>query len=645
MHVLLAVHQFFPDFCYGTEQYTLSLARGLRELGHRVTLVTGHAHPGESWGSSFTAYRHDGFLVLSLRGCFTRRASFADSYWREDLEPVYEDLFWELRPDVVHASHLIHLTPSFLSAAARTGLPLVLTLTDFWGLCWTGQLTTSRLRRPCSGPAPDGSNCIADFFDAREAPTRSPVLNAALRVLRATPLEDRAFAALRALPRALRDRVAPDYEALRQRIARMRARYALADRWIAPSQHLLDAYVQNGFARERFHRIPYGVAPPAPEEERQLAARFADRPPGRPLRFGYMGQIAAHKGVLELVRAFRAASLPNATLAIHGDPERVPAYGRAVREAAAGDPRIALHGPYPSERFYAVLSGIDVLAVPSVWHENAPFVLLGALAAGTPVVVPGARGMLEFLDPEAAFVYPLGDGDGLRDALERAAGARDAVFARSPAARAYRFAPLDCARETLAVYEEVLKQRRPVRFEPGEDRLEFELVDADAQGDDGPAALLETLAVLGPEGFEVRCPEQSVATRAAHRTRRTLALRGHAHAYVSLWSREERALELGRHPGFAAASRVEIVARANQGGPTLLRYAYALPDGRRSEGELRLAFEKPHWTRLAVSLRTARGHHRLERLAWVPASWNARPPLKLDLRAIRFPEPGRSATG
>jgi hypothetical protein len=41
MKVLLVVHQFFPKYYYGTETYTLQLAKGLIGLGHDVVIFSG----------------------------------------------------------------------------------------------------------------------------------------------------------------------------------------------------------------------------------------------------------------------------------------------------------------------------------------------------------------------------------------------------------------------------------------------------------------------------------------------------------------------------------------------------------------------------------------------------------------------------
>jgi glycosyltransferase involved in cell wall biosynthesis len=47
-----------------------------------------------------------------------------------------------------------------------------------------------------------------------------------------------------------------------------------------------------------------------------------------------------------------------------------------------------------------VLSGMDVLVVPSRWYENGPGVIFEAFAAGIPVVATNLGGMSEFVRHE-----------------------------------------------------------------------------------------------------------------------------------------------------------------------------------------------------------------------------------------------------
>jgi glycosyltransferase involved in cell wall biosynthesis len=63
-------------------------------------------------------------------------------------------------------------------------------------------------------------------------------------------------------------------------------------------------------------------------------------------------------------------------------------------------PETKFLGTFPPAQIGEVLAGIDVLAVPSRWHENSPLVLLNALASHTPVLVSNVAGLTEFVTDE-----------------------------------------------------------------------------------------------------------------------------------------------------------------------------------------------------------------------------------------------------
>src|SRR5215210_7090991 len=101
------------------------------------------------------------------------------------------------------------------------------------------------------------------------------------------------------------------------------------------------------------------------------------------------------------MRAFR--DLPpelEATLDMYGNLTRFEPFVEELRGMAGDDGRINFAGPFPRERVGQVLSGLDVLVVPSRWYENQPGVIFEAFAAGMPVVATDVGGMSEFVKHE-----------------------------------------------------------------------------------------------------------------------------------------------------------------------------------------------------------------------------------------------------
>jgi glycosyltransferase involved in cell wall biosynthesis len=141
---------------------------------------------------------------------------------------------------------------------------------------------------------------------------------------------------------------------------------------------------------------------------------------GRPLTFGFLGRVAADKGVGTLLEAFARADLPDARLVVAG---RGPLEDR-VR--AAGPPVVAAGWVGP-DRKEALLADLDCLVVPSEWRDPAPIVVNEARGRGIPVIGATAGGIPELVAPVCRdLLFPPGD----REALV----ARLRAFARDPGA-------------------------------------------------------------------------------------------------------------------------------------------------------------------------------------------------------------------
>src|SRR5690606_15055908 len=97
----------------------------------------------------------------------------------------------------------------------------------------------------------------------------------------------------------------------------------------------------------------------------------------------------------------------------------------------------------------------DVLAVPSRWRENTPFVVLEAHAAGIPVVASDVPGIAEIVRPGVdGLLVPPGDPVALREALRSLAvdpARRAALTGRARGGRSL----LDNARDFARMYAEV----------------------------------------------------------------------------------------------------------------------------------------------------------------------------------------------
>lgn len=138
----------------------------------------------------------------------------------------------------------------------------------------------------------------------------------------------------------------------------------------------------------------------------------------------YAGRVIRRKRALDLVRAFGklVARMPSARLRLAGEFNSEPVYAEQVRHeietVGLGD-RVRLLGGLSEEAIQEEFAGCDVLALPSI-QETTPMVIAQAMAAGKPIVATPVGGVAEMVhDGETGYLVPVGEVDGLTDALLR----------------------------------------------------------------------------------------------------------------------------------------------------------------------------------------------------------------------------------
>ena len=131
-----------------------------------------------------------------------------------------------------------------------------------------------------------------------------------------------------------------------------------------------------------------------------------------------VAQWIPRKGVLDLVRAWRAEERPGAVLDLVGETDADAGYAAEVLEAASEDPSVLVRGPVDDATLAGLYASADLFALPSR-YEGYGIVYAEALSFGLPVVACDVGPVPEVTGREAALLVPPGDTDALSGALGR----------------------------------------------------------------------------------------------------------------------------------------------------------------------------------------------------------------------------------
>ncbi|WP_411726726.1 glycosyltransferase family 4 protein [Methyloglobulus sp.] len=442
MKITFFVHCFFPNHFYGTETYTLDLARHYQAWGHDVTVVSAIFQGEPSAADLVTRYEYQGIKVVCIDKNHLPHTRVKETYYQPDMGPVFEQILSELQPDVVHVTHLINHTAILLEITAKLGIPTYATFTDFFGFCFNNKLEAAD-GELCAGPSATRTNCVACYL--KEA-ARSPHAQGWMRKA-TTPFAAKTIAtvavALHKFPGIKGGQMDMLIEDIACRPDVLNNLYNNGYRAaIAPTKFLGDAYRANGMETP-LHDIWFGVdidRSPKPE-----------RPKGHVPTIGFIGQIAPHKGTDLLIEAFCRLPRNSAQLRIYGPEDQDAVYMANLKALATGYDAQFL-GTFPKESMASILQDIDLLVIPSRWYENSPLVLLNALATHTPVLVSNVSGMTEFLDSGTnGYAFERGSADYLYRQLLDLVLSREKLYSLTKST-SYDKTSSAMAEETLAIY-------------------------------------------------------------------------------------------------------------------------------------------------------------------------------------------------
>lgn len=394
----MVVHGFPPESRGGTEIYTHNLAKELSK-NHEVHVfypnktlgITGNSPKRQNSGDlrileHTIEVNNNQLLPWISKALLCPKQKYKNANVERELELLID----EINPDIVHIQHLINLSASAIEILNKKGVPVVLTLNDFWFLCPTINLLKTDLS-VCDGSDAEADNCCNCLVQPKVD---------TLAEYQVPGMLSKAF------KHAV---IVINRRWVREREEYMKSLLLRVDKLIAPSRFVRDTFVEHGIPKDN---IIYSSSGYDIGKFEGFRKNKTDK-----LVFGFVGGIAKHKGVHVLVEAFNKLKSEDVELRIYGPYGPHSRYFNEL-QAKIGDDKIKFMGVFNDARY--PYSEIDVLVVPSICYETGgPLVVTEAFITKTPVIASNLGCIPEFVeDGKTGMLFEAGNADHLLETME-----------------------------------------------------------------------------------------------------------------------------------------------------------------------------------------------------------------------------------
>tara|TARA_R100000935_G_scaffold11588_1_gene23246 strand:+ start:9201 stop:10415 length:1215 start_codon:yes stop_codon:yes gene_type:complete len=381
MRVLLAHNNFTVQG--GAEVFYHEIGRLLEANGHEVAWFScaedGLDTPQAAYFPQVEHYAKGSILAKAVR--------VPSVIYNRGARAAMVQLIADFQPDIVHAFAIYgRLTPAILDAARSANVPVVLSCNDYKHICPNYKLFHhGRLCEDCKG---------GQFYSA----LLNRCCHDSIAVSTASMLE--AY-------------VHDQLDIWRKNVDC----FLFASRFMAAKT---EEFWGKGRVAIDFLRNPFDT------DAHHVPLNAGDY-------MLYFGRLIDEKGVNVLVEAARQA--PDVPVVIVGDgPD-----SEALACAAAALDNVRVVGPAWGGELKSWLQGARAVVVPSLWHENFPYVILQAFAAGKPVIGSNRGGIPELVQagPHGWLFDPLDAGALAARMAQVVALPDDALLEMGAAAQIY----------------------------------------------------------------------------------------------------------------------------------------------------------------------------------------------------------------
>lgn len=367
MKILLVNYRYFISG--GPEKYMFNIKKMLEDNGHEVIPFSIHSNKN-------VKTKYSKYFVEPIGG---RDATYFDevkktpkSIWQMltrsiysfEVESAIKREIKDVKPDLVYIIHFVNkLSPSVITGARKTGIPVVLRLSDYFLLC--PRFDFMYEKKVCEECLTKGyvscikKRCVKGSLFASIIRVFSMKFHKAINVYKGV--------------------------------------YA----FITPSEFLKKKLSLNGFDEDKIHCIPTFTSSKTKVGNPEIGS------------YGlYFGRITEEKGVETVIKAYE--KLPEYTVKIMGDDttEEATKLKNYVKKHKIKN--VEFLGFKSGEELENIIKAARFTLIPSIWYDNLPNTALESFQYSKPVIASNIGSLPELvIDGENGYLFNPSDEEDL----------------------------------------------------------------------------------------------------------------------------------------------------------------------------------------------------------------------------------------
>lgn len=354
---ILLVHKFFK-YSGGADVFFFEVGRVLEKNGHEIAYFSTKAE--DNLPSKWSKYFSDSPNFNSA-GFVDKMKALVNIPYNRNTQAKFAILLDDFQPDLIHCFNIMtHISPSILVAARQKNIPVVISLNDYKHICPNYKLFHhGHICEDCKG---------GKFFHC---------------------LQNKC-----------------SHDSIIFSFASMMESYIHSWLNVYLKNITLFLFASDFMANKTMDfwgkKIKYG----------KLLNPFKISYPPRYLKgeYGmYFGRLIDEKGVDILLKALVLA--PQLPFKIIGDGPEMENLKKMVTDN--GLTNVEFAGPKWNDELQLYLDHCKFVVVPSIWHENFPYVIMQAFAAGKAVIGSRRGGIPEMVTPDRGLLYEADDVEEL----------------------------------------------------------------------------------------------------------------------------------------------------------------------------------------------------------------------------------------